>query len=105
MELLLSLVRDCPIKKTRWKYDPAGEARAAGSFAGLVNQGATCYMNSLLQQLFVMPHFVDQVLAAWASLPDRLRLDDKSVLYQFCRLMCHLKVRTRRTTSFGSPRA
>ena len=34
----------------------------ASPFVGLVNQGATCYLNALLQSLFVMPRFRKLVL-------------------------------------------
>lgn len=34
------------------------------SFAGLKNQGATCYMNSMVQQLFMIPAFKYLFLAA-----------------------------------------
>jgi len=78
-------------RRPLWGYNPSLLSRTPGSFAGLQNQGATCYMNSLLQQLFVMPHFVDQVIAAWASLPPEKALNKKSALYQFCALMCHLR--------------
>lgn len=33
-----------------------------GSFVGLKNQGATCYMNSLFQQLFAVPEFRHNLL-------------------------------------------
>jgi len=31
--------------------------RAPGGFVGLKNQGATCYLNSLIQSLFMTPEF------------------------------------------------
>jgi hypothetical protein len=34
-----------------------------GSFVGLVNQGATCYMNSLVQQLYHIPAFSSGLLS------------------------------------------
>lgn len=36
-----------------WSYDSKKET----GFVGLKNQGATCYMNSLLQTLYHIPYF------------------------------------------------
>lgn len=45
-------------------------AQAKSGFAGLLNQGATCYMNSLLQTLFNTSRF-RQRLYEWTYKPDR----------------------------------
>jgi ubiquitin carboxyl-terminal hydrolase 34 len=40
-----------------WAYFPAEKERSPLGYVGLQNQGATCYMNSLLQQLYLIPDF------------------------------------------------
>jgi ubiquitin C-terminal hydrolase len=48
----------------RWKYDPSDAELKPHGFCGLTNQGATCYMNSLLQQFFMCDKIREGVLAA-----------------------------------------
>ncbi|KAJ0401142.1 hypothetical protein ATCC90586_000242 [Pythium insidiosum] len=40
-----------------WSFSPTEELKAETPFAGLQNPGCVCYMNSLLQQLFMIPSF------------------------------------------------
>eukprot|EP01132_Coremiostelium_polycephalum_P003569 gene3569-4447_t len=38
-----------------WNYSPIDKEKSPYGYVGLKNQGATCYMNSLLQQLYCSP--------------------------------------------------
>ena len=38
-----------------WFFDPIAKQKSVTGFVGMKNQGATCYMNSLLQQFFLIP--------------------------------------------------
>lgn len=45
-----------------WEYYPPVGSRPLGGFVGLKNAGATCYMNSVLQQLFMVENIKRGVL-------------------------------------------
>ena len=47
-----------------WEYLPPVGPRPANGFVGLKNAGATCYMNSVLQQLFMIESVRNGVLEA-----------------------------------------
>eukprot|EP01105_Mastigella_eilhardi_P024464 TRINITY_DN6382_c0_g1_i1.p2 TRINITY_DN6382_c0_g1~~TRINITY_DN6382_c0_g1_i1.p2 ORF type:complete len:2586 (-),score=681.76 TRINITY_DN6382_c0_g1_i1:7878-14936(-) len=49
--------------RSEWSYSPLDYERSKCGFVGLKNQGATCYMNSLLQQLYLIPNFRCGILA------------------------------------------
>lgn len=51
-----------------WEYLPAVGPRPKGGFCGLKNAGATCYMNSVLQQLFMVPSLRLGILGASGKL-------------------------------------
>ena len=42
---------------------PPVDSRSAAGFVGLKNGGATCYMNSVLQQLYMTPGIAEYILA------------------------------------------
>lgn len=79
-QLLLELVQGCPqaysclvsemlrmhqdreIRPGLYLYQPSKLDKAPCGFVGLRNMGATCYMNSLLQQLYHIPEFRARIL-------------------------------------------
>lgn len=71
-----------------WSYMPFELIKSPLGYVGLQNQGATCYMNSLLQQLFVIPQFRNGILSA----EDKSPIPSESVLYQIQYLFAFLQV-------------
>ena len=59
-ELLLELQQQrsaSGLPRSQWHYMPAAQEKARCGYVGLKNLGATCYLNSLMQQLFMIPEF------------------------------------------------
>lgn len=62
MRQLMSLIKNIhsDVSKTEWDILPEFKKR---HFVGLRNLGSTCYMNSLFQQFFMVPQFVNDLVA------------------------------------------
>lgn len=53
-----------------WEYLPPVGPRPRGGFVGLKNAGATCYMNSVLQQLYMIESIREGILAVEGAATD-----------------------------------
>ncbi len=58
-----NLLRGVPSPRS-FNYKPHSEGRSSYGFVGIRNLGATCYMNSLLQQFFLTKVFRYCLLSA-----------------------------------------
>ncbi len=74
-------------RRTQWLYLPSGHEKAPCGYVGLLNLGATCYMNSLMQQLFMIPGFRYGILRA----EDDEENKNDSLLYQMQVIFGHLQ--------------
>jgi ubiquitin carboxyl-terminal hydrolase 9/24 len=104
--LLVELSRDCPanlrlialelvalhhtydanmVKEHQFEYEPAIERRASCNLVGLKNAGATCYMNSVIQQLYAVPGVTEQLLGVEIE-----EQEEESVFYQLQAVFGHL---------------
>lgn len=65
---------------TDWNYVPNQMKQSSTKYVGLLNLGATCYMNSLVQQLFMHPEFRYGILSQPENPNVEERADD--LVYQ-----------------------
>ena len=74
---------------TEWNVIPLVVPKAACGYVGLKNAGATCYMNAVLQQLFMIPGVCEYLL----SIDDQLDCINRetSVFWQLQNVFAHLK--------------
>ncbi|VEL13499.1 unnamed protein product [Protopolystoma xenopodis] len=82
-----SSAETAPVRRAfQWDVQPALAGRAQCGFVGLRNGGATCYMNAVLQQLFMQPGIPETLL----SVTETEDLDEKNILVQTQKLFGHL---------------
>uniref|UniRef100_A0A6B2KW10 USP domain-containing protein n=1 Tax=Arcella intermedia TaxID=1963864 RepID=A0A6B2KW10_9EUKA len=86
LEELMQLHKQQILRKD-WSYSPPLYEKASCGFVGLQNLGATCYMNSLLQQFYMRPEFRYGIL----SVEDTAEKKEESLLYQLQTIFTNLQ--------------
>lgn len=74
-----------------WNYSPKALRKATCGFVGLLNLGATCYMNSVLQQIFMVPQFRRGLLSCEVE-NQGVGDENTQILYQLQRIFSYLQV-------------
>jgi len=70
VELVRSLCSGVPeVVRSDWSCEPNFAKKAECGFVGLKNQGCTCYMNALLQQLYMVPLIREGLLGCDIQMP------------------------------------
>mmetsp|Transcript_14025 Transcript_14025/g.14051 ORF Transcript_14025/g.14051 Transcript_14025/m.14051 type:complete len:1540 (-) Transcript_14025:424-5043(-) len=73
-------------RRADWNNSPASKEKSLTGYVGLKNLGCTCYMNSLLQQLFMISTFREAILNSPPPKPY-----EESLLYQLQHIFSGLK--------------
>ena len=69
-----------------WNIIPLVTPRAECGYVGIKNGGATCYMNAVLQQLYMIPGVTDYLLSI-----EEEKSEKTTVFWQLQNLFAHLK--------------
>jgi ubiquitin C-terminal hydrolase len=78
-----------------------GMKKSPSGFTGLVNQGATCYLNSLIQSLFMLPEF-RLALFNWEYVAEVHGEEARCLSRQLQRLFSQLQLSSRPAITTGS---
>lgn len=82
------------VERLDWSFNPTRDVRSM--YVGLKNLGATCYMNSFMQVLFMNPIVRRQVLACPSVSDNKGMEQSENLVYQLQEMFCALKHSTRR---------
>jgi len=67
-------------RRADWAIVPEADEKSTTGYVGLKNLGAICYMNSLLQQLYMIPSFRNDILSAVD--PEQTTVSEDNLLLQ-----------------------
>ena len=95
VNLLLDQHKSSSHPSYSWEFWPHDDTRSDCGYVGLINLGATCYMASCLQHLFMIPDVRKTVLAA--SVSDEIK--HEQILYELQRMFAALQESERKSYS------
>ncbi|XP_033116308.1 ubiquitin carboxyl-terminal hydrolase 24-like [Anneissia japonica] len=74
-----------PSVQPQWDLSPPVDGRSPSGYVGLKNGGATCYMNSVIQLLYMVPGIREEILSCHDNDDD-----EETVFYQLQMIFGHL---------------
>ena len=104
-EFIIYLFRKCILplseyipKLNVWSYCPDKEEKSSSGFVGIKNLGSICYINSMLQQFFLISPFRNALLSVTDNKPSILNEQgiDDNLLHQFQTLFGYLTLSIRK---------
>ncbi|ETO14021.1 Ubiquitin carboxyl-terminal hydrolase family protein [Reticulomyxa filosa] len=99
-ERLHQLINDLHEKvqvPAEYDFSPERSTRSTRGYVGLQNLGSTCYMNSLLQQFYMMPHFRNALIWSGREIAKSMTTEEQgnSLLFQVMRVFSFLTMSER----------
>ncbi|XP_019857623.1 PREDICTED: ubiquitin carboxyl-terminal hydrolase 24-like [Amphimedon queenslandica] len=79
---LIAMHHSCrPMNSKEWEFRPLTIGRSPCGYVGLKNAGATCYMNTVLQQLYMQPGIREAILGVERDEEDSSILPDVQCIF------------------------
>lgn len=86
-KMLMLQHRPGPNSPYPWDYWPRDDGRSECGYVGLTNLGATCYMASCIQHIFMMPQARESILSVPTDAPVKHKLTFSELQKMFAYLM------------------
>jgi hypothetical protein len=96
-QMVTSTHKDEASHVSGYRYSPLAEAKSSTGFVGLVNPGCVCYMNALLQQLFMIEPFRYAILRLDSGAAEQSVAQKRdNLVFQLQRMFASLELGERR---------
>jgi len=111
VECCVQLIRDCifPMKEKipslgLWEKSSNNYERSELGYIGLKNLGCICYINSMLQQFFIILPFRNAIITVRDNIPPQITKEgiDDNLMHQFQRIFIYLLNSNRRDFNPGA---
>lgn len=87
-------------KPSTWSYQPPNSSERIQPYVGLRNLGCICYMNSMMQQFYMIPAFRYNMLCVDDGKDENMaeykgKMEDDNMLHQMQKLIAMLELSER----------